>query len=57
MNRVFGAGLGLSAIGVAGYLYGIAVSYPGRAFSITAIMAGITFVAIGRAKGARREWP
>jgi len=46
MQRTFGAGLLLTALGVLGYVGGLLVPYPGRAFSVTAVMIGITFVAI-----------
>lgn len=49
MNWLLAGGAGLSALGTAGYLVGIAVNYPGRAFSLTAVMVGLTLVAIGSA--------
>lgn len=48
MNVVLAAGIGLTTVGVAGYLVGLGVAYPGRAFSVTGVMLGITLVAIGR---------
>ncbi|MFC6988833.1 hypothetical protein ACFQJD_09165 [Haloplanus sp. GCM10025708] len=51
MNRTFGLGVGLSAVSLAGYVVGMLVTYPGRAFAITALMVGITLVAIGGAGG------
>jgi len=48
MNRLSLAGIALSVLGIAGYAVGIAVAYPGRAFSVTAIMVGITLFAIRR---------
>jgi len=47
MDRAFLVGAALSAVGVCGYLAGLVVAYPGRAFSITAVMVGITLVAVG----------
>jgi hypothetical protein len=49
MNWLFVGGTGLSVLGTVGYLVGIAVSYPGRAFSLTAVMVGLTLFAIGSA--------
>jgi len=42
------AGLLLSAVGVAGYVVGITEPYPGRAFSLTLLMVGITLALVGR---------
>jgi len=42
-NVVLAVGLTLSTVGVAGYLVGLSVAYPGRAFSVTGVMLGITF--------------
>ena len=39
-------GGGLFTVGLVGYVVGIYVEYPGRAFSVTAIMVGIALVAI-----------
>lgn len=36
-----------TALGIGGYLVGIAVAYPGRAFSVTLTMIGITLLVIG----------
>ena len=48
MNTVSGTGLRLSVAGVAGYLVGVAAPFPGRAFSLTAVMVGVTLLAVGR---------
>lgn len=48
MSRERLAGTGLFVLGVVGYVVGIYVEYPGRAFSITAVMVGIALVAIAR---------
>lgn len=47
MNTVSVAGGALTLAGLAGYLVGVVAPYPGRAFSVTGVMAGITLVAIG----------
>ncbi|WP_192927989.1 MULTISPECIES: hypothetical protein [Halococcus] len=47
MNRVLSAGTALTVTGLAGYVVGIVAAYPGRAFSITGIMAGVTLSVIG----------
>lgn len=49
MNRLVAAGLGLVAVGLLGYGAGVVVAYPGRAFSVTAVMVGVTLLAIRRA--------
>jgi len=51
MDRTFLVGAGLSVAGVCGYVVGVLVAYPGRAFSLTAIMLGITLAAIGDHRG------
>lgn len=40
-------GLGLFVAGLIGYGAGLFIQYPGRAFSATAVMIGITLFAIG----------
>ena len=47
MDRVTGLGGLCTAAGVVGYAAGVVVAYPGRAFSLTALMLGITLLAIG----------
>ncbi|WP_232700371.1 hypothetical protein [Halobacterium wangiae] len=47
MDRLRAFGLGLTGVGVAGYLLGIATPYPGRAFSVTAVIVGVTLASIG----------
>ncbi|MEF8856030.1 MAG: hypothetical protein V5A16_01270 [Haloplanus sp.] len=47
MDRTFLVGAGLTVVGTCGYVVGVLVTYPGRAFSLTAIMLGITLAAIG----------
>lgn len=48
MNRVLAAGVVLTAAGLAGYAAGVRTAYFGRAFSVTAVMLGITLIAIRR---------
>lgn len=48
MNTVLALGLGLTAVGLAGYAVGVAVPYPGRAFSVTALLVGVTLLAVSR---------
>jgi len=53
MERSTILGFVLSIAGIAGYVAGIYAEYPGRAFSTTAVMTGITLVAIGRQSASR----
>lgn len=46
MDWNYSAGWGLTGIGLVGYLAGIQFQYPGRAFSITAVIIGITLLSI-----------
>ncbi|WP_435178695.1 hypothetical protein [Halorussus sp. AFM4] len=48
MNPSLAAGAALTVAGVVGYLVGVVEPYPGRAFSVTAVMVGVTLLAIGR---------
>lgn len=48
MNRLSVAGLLSLALGVVGYAAGIADPYTGAGFAVTAIMVGITLLAIRR---------
>ncbi|UPV99875.1 hypothetical protein M0R88_15315 [Halorussus gelatinilyticus] len=48
MDTALAAGLALTLAGLVGYLVGIVAPYPGRAFSVTGVMIGITLLAIGR---------
>ncbi|WP_226023389.1 hypothetical protein [Halomicrobium salinisoli] len=52
MHPTFGAGVALALAGLGGYVAGVHVSYPGRAFSLTALMAGVTLALVGRGEGA-----
>lgn len=49
MNRVLAAGIVLTVAGVVGYGLGVFVAYPGRAFSVTAVIVGVALFAIGQA--------
>lgn len=49
MDRAADAGVALTALGLVGYAGGMAAEYPGRAFSLTAAMVGITLLAVGLA--------
>ncbi|MFC4358960.1 hypothetical protein ACFO0N_13500 [Halobium salinum] len=49
------AGAVLTGLSVLGYLVGVATAYPGRAFSLTGLMVGLTLLAVGagRQRGER----
>jgi hypothetical protein len=47
MERLQTVGVGLAVLSFAGYAIGIWVTYPGRAFSITGFMVGVTLYAMG----------
>jgi hypothetical protein len=54
MDRLWLLGVALTAVGLLGYVVGVSVDYPGRAFSVTAVMVGLTLFALGnRAQGGR----
>lgn len=55
MNTEFAVGVALFVLGVAGYAAGVLRMYPGRAFSIVAVMLGLLLVSTGRAAGAEAE--
>jgi hypothetical protein len=48
MNRLVTAGGVLTALGVVGYVVGVTTPYPGRAFSVTGVMVGVTLLSIAR---------
>jgi len=48
MQRVALLGAVVLALGLAGYAVGVETTYPGRAFSVTAVMLGIALLALGR---------
>ncbi|WP_115865547.1 hypothetical protein [Halorussus litoreus] len=47
MNTASVAGSAFTLAGIAGYAIGVVTPYPGRAFSVTALMIGVTLLAIG----------
>lgn len=47
MNRFVLSGALLAVAGLVGYVVGVQVPYPGRAFSLTAIMVGVSLLALG----------
>ncbi|WP_191967048.1 MULTISPECIES: hypothetical protein [Haloferax] len=47
MNRVRTAGIATTGVAVVAYGVGTLIAYPGRAFSLTALMVGITLWAVG----------
>jgi hypothetical protein len=51
MNRYLALGVALTVGGVTGYAVGTATPYPGRSFSVTAVMVGLTLLVVGRAGG------
>lgn len=51
MNGSLALGVALIVGGIVGYAAGIATPYPGRAFSVTAVMVGLTLLVVGRAGG------
>ena len=48
MNTPVLVGGAFTVAGLVGYLAGVVAPYPGRAFSVTGVMVGITLLAIGR---------
>lgn len=50
MNRTRLSGYALVGLGILGYAVGIAAPYTGRAFSLTALMVGISLAAVGGAE-------
>ena len=51
MNSAMAVGLALTLAGVVGYVVGLAAPYPGRAFSVTGVMVGVTLLAVGADRG------
>lgn len=51
MNPALAAGAALTAVGLLGYAAGTAVAFPGRAFAVTAVMVGVTLLAMRRSFG------
>lgn len=50
-------GIVFMIVGIGGYVLGVGGEYPGRAFSITLLMAGITIFAMARSLAARHPDP
>jgi hypothetical protein len=46
MEPLRAGGVGLIAAGTVGYALGLVVAYPGRAFTLTALMVGICLVVL-----------
>lgn len=49
--RLLALGVGLSLLGFGGYIAGVIVAYPGRSFSLSVVMVGLTLAVIGRTPG------
>ncbi|WP_164974778.1 hypothetical protein [Halegenticoccus tardaugens] len=47
MDRALTAGVVLTGAGLVGYAVGLVAPYPGRAFSVTGVMIGVTLLAVG----------
>lgn len=46
MDRTFAVAAALTASSVLGYLVGVVAAYPGRAFSLTGVLVGVTLLAV-----------
>lgn len=55
MDRTTAAGLAITLAGLVGYVLGVLAPYPGRGFSLTGLMVGLTLVAVGDWGGTREE--
>lgn len=55
MDSAFAIGIVVTAVGLIGYAIGTATPYPGRSFSVAAVMVGLTLVAVGTANDSRGE--
>jgi hypothetical protein len=55
MNRTFAAGAVLTALGIVGYSVGVFAPYPGRSFSVTGVMVGLTLLVVGGGLGGEVE--
>lgn len=51
MNRTFVAGVVLTLASLAGYVAGVVAPYPGRAFTLSGLMVGITLLAVSAGDG------
>jgi len=52
MNGIRAVGALCTALALVGYGVGLAAPYPGRAFTVTGVMVGVTLLSIG---GGERE--
>jgi len=52
MNATFAIGAALTVVGVAAYVVGVARPFPGRSFSVAAVMIGISLLAVSGREGA-----
>lgn len=46
-SRTVLLGGGLTTLSLLGYVVGVVAPYPGRAFSLTGLMVGVTLLAVG----------
>jgi len=46
MNAPFAVGAALTVVGVAAYVVGVARPFPGRSFSVAAVMIGVSLLAV-----------
>lgn len=53
MNRVIAVGALLTVASLVGYGVGVLEAYPGRALTVTGMMVGISFLAVGTAERHR----
>jgi hypothetical protein len=52
MQSLRAAGVAATVLGLVAYAAGVVVPYPGRAFSVTAVVVGITLLSITTDEGA-----
>jgi hypothetical protein len=55
MDRTTLAGLATTLAGLVGYVLGVVAPYPGRGFSLTGLMVGLTLMAVGDWSGGETE--
>lgn len=48
MQLAFAVGVAATLVGLGGYVVGLFVAYPGRAFSLTSLMFGVTLALASR---------
>jgi hypothetical protein len=49
MHRLRALGLAITLLALGGYVVGVVAPYPGRAFTVTGVMAGVALAALPRA--------